>query len=176
MIHDFTFAKEELLRYHRYCDNIGYRRAIGVGRRTGNSDLRNNLSEYEYIRTAVFYKNNEHMKEVKRVTSAMNVWDNVLVYYILQLQPGDFLDTQDYWIEWVKQNKLTKPIGKFLSVALTDNNTLTIEGTSHTIPQYHAIEFSPMQLHSIPEVKDRETWAVFMIGNYVSVSDKIIYR
>jgi hypothetical protein len=153
MIHDFTFAKKELLEYHQYCDSIGYKRAIGVGRRTGNSDLRNNLSAYEYIRTAVFYKNNTHM-----------------------LQPGDFLDTQDYWIEWVKQNKLTKPIGKFLSVALTDNNSLTIEGTSHTIPQYHAIEFSPMQLHCIPKVKNKETWAVFMIGNYVSVSDKIINR
>lgn len=176
MIYDFSFAKKELLAYHTYCDSIGYKRAVGVGRRTGNSDIRNNLSAYEYIRTAVFYKNNEHMKEVKRVTSAMNVWDYVLVYYVLQLQPGDFLDTQDYWIEWVKQNKLTKPIGKFLSVALTDNNSVVIEGTSHVVPQYHAIEFSPMQLHNIPKVKNKETWAVFMIGNYVSVSDKVINR
>ena len=106
----------------------------------------------------------------------MNIWDNILVYYMLQLQPGDFLDTQDYWITKTKQNRLTKPIGKFVSVALTDNNHLNIEDKSYVVPQFHAIEFSPMQIHDIPPVKNKETWAVFMVGNYVNVTEKIINR
>lgn len=176
MIHDFTFAKEELINFHNYCDNIGFKRAFGVGRRMGDSVSRNNLSEYEYIRSAIFYKDNTKIAEVKKVTSAMNIWDNVLVHYMLQLQPGDFLDTQDYWIKKVKEKTLTKPIGKFVSVALTDNNHLNIEDKSYVVPQFHAIEFSPMKIHDIPPVKNKETWAVFMVANYVNINEKIINR
>ena len=176
MIHDFTFAKKELIHFHNYCDKIGFKRAFGVGRRMGESVSRNNLSEYEYIRSAIFYKDNAKIAEVKKVTSAMNIWDNVLVYYMLQLQPKDFLDTQDYWIKKVKEGTLTKPIGKFVSVALTDNNHLNIEDKSYVVPQFHAIEFSPMKIHDIPPVKNKETWAVFMVGNYVNVTEKIINR
>ena len=176
MIHDFTFAKKELTTFYNYCNTIGYKRAVGVGRRTGNSPSRNSLSEYEYIRSAVFYKDNDKIEEVKKVTTAMNIWDNILVYYMLQLQPGDFLDTQDYWITKTKQNRLTKPIGKFVSVALTNDNHLNIEDKSYVVPQFHAIEFSPMKIHDIPPVKNKETWAVFMVGNYVNVTEKIINR
>jgi hypothetical protein len=174
MIHDFSFAKEELIDYHKFCDTIGYKRAFGAGRRTGGSASRNNLSAYEYIRSATFYKDNSKIAEVKKVTSAMNIWDNVLVYYVLQLQPSDFLDMQDYWVLYNKKGRLTKPLGKFVSVALTPNNHLNIEDKSYVIPQYHAIEFSPMKIYDIPKVEKKETWAVFMVGNYVNVSDKII--
>lgn len=180
MIHDLSFAKEELTNFHKYCDSIGYKRATGVGRRTGNSALRNNLSEYEYIRSAVFYKNNDHIKEVKKVTMKFNIWNDVLVYYILQLQPGDFLDTQDYWVEKNKNTGLMKvasrPLGKFVSVSLTKGNSLIIEGVRYEVPQFHAIEFSPTKLHSIPPVKNKETWAVFMVANYVDVRDRIVNR
>jgi hypothetical protein len=174
MIHDFTFAKEELIGYRKFCDAIGYKRASGGGSHPGGSASRNNLSMYEYIRSATFYRDNSKIAEVKKATSAMNIWDNVLVYYMLQLQPGDFLDIQDHWISLNKKDRSTKPLGKFVSVALTPNNHLNIEDKSYVVPQYHAIEFSPIQIHDIPKVEKKETWAVFMVGNYVDVSGKII--
>ena len=66
MIHDFSFAKEELIGYRKFCDAIGYKRASGAGSHPGGSASRNNLSVYEYIRSATFYRDNSKMSRSKK--------------------------------------------------------------------------------------------------------------
>lgn len=172
MIYDFSYASKDLNAFTKFCDKAGFKRARGVGRRTGNSAERNRLSEYEYIRTSRFIKDSVLYKEIKDLSISLNIWEYALVHYVLQLQPNDFLDLQDDW----QRSDHNKPIGKFLSIALTDNNYIEVEGTLYNIPQYHAIEFSPTMLHEIDTVKTKQTWLVYMVPGYLNVKEKILGR
>ena len=118
------------------------------------------------------------MKVIKTLAKRLNVYDYMLVHYILQLQSGDFLDIQDYWQEDDGLSKVEGVnnrwiIGKFFSIALTDNNNVNIDGDDVNVPQYHAIEFNPATLHSIPKVSCKNTWIVYMVPEYLDMDSTL---
>jgi hypothetical protein len=172
MIYDITYAKDVLKDFHEFCDSIGFKRAESFGRRTGGSAERNNLSEYEYIRTSRFIKEPKLYRKIKDTCTKLSIWQHALVHYVLQLQPNDFLDLQDDW----QRDDHNKPLGKFFSIALTEGNKIIIEDKEYLVPQYHAIEFSPTDLHEIKPVNNKQTWLVFMVPKYLNVSESIINR
>lgn len=169
MIHDVSFAQETLDSFLEVCNKMGFKRAANVGRRTGGSADRNNLSAYEYIRTARFLNDMHSYESVKDLGTKLGIWKYILVHYVLQLQKGDFLDIQDDW-----QNPIhNKPIGKFFSIALTSENSVIIDNDTYSVPKYSAIEFSPTKIHEIKPVKDTNTWMVFMVPQSVNMGDVI---
>jgi hypothetical protein len=170
MIYDISYAADDLSDFVDFCDNAGFKRAVSVGRRTGGSAERNKLSEYEYIRTSRILKEIDLYKKIKDISTKLGIWEYVLVHYILQLQPNDFLDLQDCWHE--KSGYRT--IGKFFSIALTNGNYITISDKLYKVPQYHAIEFSPTTLHEIKTVSTKQTWLVYMIPDHLNVLDSNI--
>lgn len=165
MIYDVSYAADDLDDFVDFCNSTGFKRATSVGRRTGGSAERGMLSEYEYIRTSRFLKDINLYKKIKDISTKLNIWEYVLVHYILQLQPKDFLDLQDCWNE----KSGYKPVGKFFSIALTKGNYITIADKLYKVPQYHAIEFSPTELHKISTVSSKQTWLVYMIPNHLNV-------
>ena len=72
MIHDISFAQRELDSFVNICDEMKFKRAVNVGRRTGKSNVRNNLSKYEYIRTARFMNDMSAYKSIKKLVSIDN--------------------------------------------------------------------------------------------------------
>lgn len=168
MIHDISFAQEALDSFLNVCNRMGFKRATNVGRRTGKSNTRNNLSKYEYIRTARFMSDMAAYESIKDLGNAIGIWKYTLVNYVLQLQKDDFLDIQDDW----RRADHGNPVGKFFSIALTNNNII-INNKEYFVPQYSAIEFSPIDLHEIQPVHSKNTWVIFMIPQSVSVGDVI---
>tara|TARA_R110000765_G_scaffold7963_4_gene25992 strand:+ start:12856 stop:13377 length:522 start_codon:yes stop_codon:yes gene_type:complete len=165
-IHDLNIAQDSIQDVSDYADTVGYKRAVGTGRRTGGSAARGNLSSYEYLNTSKVLLNQPLYKKIKGMCEELNIWDFILVNYFLQLQRKDYLDLQDYW-------EGERMIGKFLSIALTENNSIEVDGVVVNVPKYSAIEFSPSQPHAISEVQEKQTWLVLMVANYVDV-DKAI--
>ena len=172
MIHNLTFAKIAFDNTHKLLKTCQFKRYSKAG---VISDGANHgaESEYEYINTKRVLQIPPLYKSIKEVGLACNTWPQTLVHYVLQLQESDFLGVQDN----IKTHGGDYfPIGKFFSVALTDGNSLTIEDKTYEVPQYHAIEFNPAKIHSINEVKDTQTWLVFMISKSTNVSENIINR
>jgi hypothetical protein len=169
MIHDVSFAQETLDSFLEVCNKMGFKRAANVGRRTGGSADRNNLSAYEYIRTARFLNDMHAYESVKYLGTKLGIWKYILVHYVLQLQKGDFLDIQDDWQKPIHN----KPIGKFFSIALTSENSIIIDNDKYIVPKYSAIEFSPTKIHEIKPVKQKNTWMVFMVPQSVNMGDVI---
>jgi len=173
-IHNLEYAKEQFDKIVEEANAHGFKRAHGPGRRTGGSFQRNNLSQYEYINTRAVFKCKPLITAVKNAAKEINIFDHMLVSYILQLQPKDFLDIQDYWKRWeskeataVKNSSVTF-LGKFFSVSLTDDNYIILERDGilqfrEHVPKYHAIEFHPTTVHCIPAVTDLQTWMVYMV-------------
>jgi hypothetical protein len=172
MIYDLTFAKDSLDNTHELLKSYEFKRYSKLGVIADGSN-HGAKSEYEYINTKRVLHSPPLYKSIKEIALVCNTWPHTLVHYILQLQEGDFLGEQDN----IKTHGGDYyPIGKFFSVALTDNNFLTIENKLYEIPQYHAIEFDPAKIHNINKVKDKQTWLVFMISKSTNISEKIINR
>ena len=169
MIYDISFAQKELDSFTIVCNNMGFKRATNIGRRTGKSNIRNNLSKYEYIRTARFMHDMYAYELIKNLANTIGIWKYTLVNYVLQLQKGDFLDIQDDWRRVDHGN----PIGKFFSIALTRDNNILINNKNYFVPQYNAIEFNPTDIHEIKPVQSKNTWMIFMIPKGVRVADVI---
>jgi hypothetical protein len=123
------------------------------------------LSEYFRISTNEFLIH-PHYNVVKGVLKHIGILDCALVFNILHLSVGNFLNTQ-------RQGR-DKPLCKFLSFSLTKNNVLYIENKKHIVDQYHAIEFPANVEYNIPPVEYDQTWAVFMVPNNTNISNKII--
>ena len=65
-------------------------------------------------------------------------------------------------------------VGKFFSIAMEGEGTVHFKHTEPlTVPQYHAIEFSPKHIHAVKPVNTRQTWLVLMVSNYLVLKDKI---
>jgi hypothetical protein len=177
-IYDTSRASSELIELVKIADNHGFKRAQSFGRRTGGSLARNALSEYEYVNTRQIIHTPPLMRQIKEVAKKLNLYDHMLVHYILQLQPDDFLDLQDYWQEGsglhaAKSNNGHGRVwytGKFFSIAVTPDNIVNIEDEDVSVPQYHAIEFHPKILHSVPKVNKKTTWMVFMVPVHLDLS------
>ena len=177
-VYDITDATSDIDDVIKQLESYTFKRAKGTGRRTGGSNDRNNLSEYEYINTRSVIRLRPLMKVVKALAKRLNIYDYMLVHYILQLQPGDFLDIQDYWQEDEGLDKVDGAsnrwiLGKFFSIALTDNNNVNIDGDHICVPQYHAIEFNPAVIHSIPKTSYKNTWLVYMVPDYLNIDSTL---
>ena len=169
MVYNFSNIKDVLDGYHDYCKtNIGYSKLAYDDEMKGrNHDLRNEktMSEYYKIGTNEFLVY-PHYDMLQTVLKHIGILDYALVFNILHLSVGNFLNTQ-------RQNR-GKPLGKFLSFSLTKNNVLYIENKRHIVDQYHAIEFPANVEYNIPPVEHDQTWAVFMVPNNANISNKII--
>jgi hypothetical protein len=164
-IHDFNIAQDSIQDVSNYADTVGYKRAVS-SLMTHENASRGKLSSYEYITTAETLLNQTLHEKIKKMCKVLNLWDHILVHAFLQLQCKDYLSLQEYWVN-------TRPLGKFVSVALTENNFIKVGEVVTDVPKYSAIEFSPTQLHAISEVQEKQTWLVLMVANYVDV-DKAI--
>ena len=168
--HNVSHFKDKLDYLLQHLDNYKFRRATGFGRRSGESIKRDNLSEYEYINTRSVYRKPELKKEIEKVTDHLNLTQNTLVYYALRFQPNDFLDWMDYFL-WQETRAF---VGKFFSIAMEGEGTVHFKHTEPvTVPQYHAIEFSPKHIHAVKPVNSRQTWLVLMVSNHLVLKDKI---
>ena len=173
MVYNFSHIKDVLDDYHNYCKtNIGYSKLsyedVLKGR---NHDYRNEetMSEYYKISTHQFLVY-PHYDMLQNVLKHIGILDFALVFNILHLSIGNFLNAQRV----DKRSNASKPLGKFLSFSLTKNNVLYIENKKHTIDQYHAIEFPGNAEYSIPPVEYDQTWAIFMVPNNTNISKKFI--
>lgn len=169
MVYDFSNIKDVLDSYHNYCkNNIGYSKlTYDDSIRGRNHDLRNDKppSEYYKIGTNEFLVY-PHYDMLQTVLKHIGILDCALVFNILHLSVGNFLNPQ--------RKGRGKPLCKFLSFSLTKNNILYIENKRHIIDQYHAIEFRANAEYNIPPVEYDQTWAVFMVPNNTNISKNLI--
>ena len=175
-VYDVSYAKDQLDELLRVASETGFKRASGAGRRVGGSRERDNLSEYEYINTRIVGLKRPLMRAVKKVADLLNVRDHMLIHNFLHLQPGDFLDWQDYYL-WksrtqVFHNKLTagSPFN-FFSISLTDGNVVEFKDDIIDVPIYSGIVFSPADVHRVPKVDSTHTWIIFGIPYHIDVDD-----
>lgn len=169
MVYNFSNIKDILDDYHNYCKiNMGYSKLTYDDVLRGvNHDLRDEKTMSEYYRIG----SNEflvypHYDMLQTVLKHIGILDCALVFNILHLSVGNFLNTQ--------RRGRVKSLGKFLSFSLTKNNVLYIENKKHIVDQYHAIEFTTAVDYHIPPVEYDQTWAVFMVPNNTNISNKII--
>ena len=168
--HDVSHRESEINNFLKYLEGYKFKRATGVGRRSGNSMERNNLSKYEYINTRAVYKNTPLKKEVDKFTDSLNLTPYTLVHYILRFQPDDFLDWMDYFL-WQEARAI---VTKFFSIALEDEGHVEFKDLdSVKVDRYHAIEFSPQEIHAVNPVNKRQTWLVLMVPHHLVLKDVI---
>ena len=166
--HDVSHCKDKIDYLLQHLDDYKFKRATGFGRRSGESITRDNLSEYEYINTRTVYK--KPKLEIEKITDELNLTRHTLVYYVLRFQPDDFLDWMDYFL-WQETKAF---VGKFFSIPMEGDGVVHFKHTDPvTVPQYHAIEFSPKHIHAVKPVNTRQTWLVLMVSNYLVLKDKI---
>ena len=168
--HDVSHCKEKIDYLLQHLDDYKFKRATGFGRRSGESITRDNLSEYEYINTRTVYRKPKLKKEIEKITDELNLTRHTLVYYVLRFQPDDFLDWMDYFL-WQETKAF---VGKFFSIPMEGDGVVHFKHTDPvTVPQYHAIEFSPKHIHAVKPVNTRQTWLVLMVSIYLVLKDKI---
>jgi len=167
--HNLTSHKEEIDKFLLSLKEQKFKRASGFSRRTGNSMERENLSEYEYINTRSIFKNTPLKKELHTLTDCLNLTPHLLVNYILRFQRGDFLDWMDYFM-WQQSRAI---IGKFFSIALEGDGVVGFKEIQAYVPRYHAIEFSPKEIHKVNKVNTRQTWLVLMVSSHLVLKDII---
>ena len=168
--HDVSHCKDKIDYLLQHLDDYKFKRATGFGRRSGESITRDNLSEYEYINTRTVYRKPKLKKEIEKITDELNLTRHTLVYYVLRFQPDDFLDWMDYFL-WQETKAF---VGKFFSIPMEGDGVVHFKHTDPvTVPQYHAIEFSPKHIHAVKPVNTRQTWLVLTVSNYLVLKDKI---
>jgi hypothetical protein len=165
-IHDLSFAKDSFREVLKQSKKHGFKQVFGVSRRTGGSAKRRTLSAYECINTRRVLLCPPLYKAVKTCSEELALWDHVLVHYMLQLLPTNFLDIQDTWVS-------SSTLGKFVAVSLTTKNYIEIEDVKIEVPKHSAIEFSPSLLHSIKHVTSRQTWMILMVPSKLDVEELI---
>lgn len=177
-VHDVSRVSSDLDSFLETAETVGFSTAFGSGRRVGGSLERDNLSQYDYINTAYCVKNRALRETLKLVATSLNVKDHMLTHNFLKLNPGDFLDWQDYYM-WKSRSQIIEdqviigPVVNFFSIALTEGNLIEFKDEIIDVPQYHGIVFHPSDMHRIPAVENTHIWLVLGIPSHLDVSDLI---
>lgn len=169
----FKNAKQYIDNVLSSAKKVGFKRTETVCRSsTDQSHYKNNISEFEYINTKEIFKNKELFNDIEQLSSKINLENVVLVEYLLNFKKNDFLDWMEceYWE--------TNTIGKFLSFALTDGNTIEFKNGDDNeivkVPKYSAIEFNTADVHRVKKVNKEHTWLVLMVPDHLNLD--IIFK
>ena len=176
--HNVSFASEQLDEFLQIVNDHGFKRAAGYGRRVGGSLERNNLSEYEYINTHEISLKHNLRTPLKNIAKNLNIRDHMITHNLLKLNPGDFLDWQDYYMWKQRYQKfgnehIRGPMTNFFSIALTNGNVVEFKDDIINVPKYHGIVFHPSDIHRTPIAEEEHVWLVFGIPDHLDVGELI---
>ena len=159
-------------------EHVGTKRATGAGVRVGGSASRGNISKYKYINTKKVLLEHDLKSAIDQLTHELNIKPNVITHNVLHLEPGDFLDWQDYYM-WKKTYQLVGsaaiigPVIKFFSIALTDGNSIGFKDRDYDIRKHHGIVFELSDVHRVLPVNSDQRWLVLGVAKHIDVLSQI---
>jgi hypothetical protein len=162
--HIFTNIEFDVKSIMTLAASLGFRRIDSADRINGSiHDKLETPSNYEFISFKRVFNNTPLFNAIEKLGSKIGLKDQILSSSLLKFQPGDILQ----WSEVDIWNENT--IGKFFSIALTDNK-IEFKDKIEIVPKYSAIEFNTGDIHRITNVNSNQYWLVLIVPDYLTIN------